>query len=193
MGHIYFILWVSGAWKWTLIKNIKNHFKDDEMIHIPLSYKTRPMREWEVNWVDAYFVSKEDFFRGVQNWEFLEYAMVHEMDYYGTKYVDVIDNGIEKHKIVIKELDINWLEKLRKERPELEAKYTTIFLNIPIDILKERIQKRWAFMTNEELQRRISSAIVEEDKAKIMCDFIIDATKNEEEVLEEVLKIIKKF
>jgi guanylate kinase len=28
--------------------------------------------------------------------KFLEYAIVHELNYYGTKYDDVIKNGIEK-------------------------------------------------------------------------------------------------
>lgn len=189
MWHIYFILWVSGAWKWTLIKNIKNYFKNDKRLHIPLSYKTRSIRDWEINWVDAYFISKEDFYNKVQAWEFLEYAMVHEMDYYGTRYVDVIDNGINKGKIVVKELDINWLENLRKERPELDWKYTTIFLNIPRDILKERIEKRWVFMSDEEFQRRLNSSIIEQEKAQILCDYIIDATKSEKEVLKEFLKI----
>jgi len=28
----------------------------------------------------------------VQKGEFLEYALIHELDYYGTKFKDVIDN-----------------------------------------------------------------------------------------------------
>lgn len=193
MWHIYFILWVSWAWKWTLIKNIKNYFANDDRLHIPLSYKTRTIRDWEIDWIDAYFISKEDFYSQVQAWEFLEYAMVHEMDYYGTKYIDVIDNGINKQKIVIKELDINWLENLKREKPELDLKYTTIFLNIPTDILKERIKKRWAFMSDEELQKRLNSSIIEEEKSQILCDFVIDATKSEDEVLNEFLKIVNKI
>lgn len=187
MGHIYFIMWVSGSWKWTLIKNIKNTSLD---LHIPLSYKTRNIREGEVDRVDANFISKEEFFAWVRDWKFLEYAVVHETDYYGTKFEDVIDNWINKWKIVIKELDINWLEELRKTNPELDERYTTIFLNIPSNILRERIEKRWAFMSDEELTRRIKSSQVESQKAKELCDYIIDATQSEEKVFKEVLKII---
>lgn len=189
MWHIYFILGVSWSWKWTLIWNIKK--QNLENLHIPLSYKTRTIRENEINWVDANFISREDFFAWVQSWEFLEYALVHDLDYYGTKFEDVIDNWINLWKMVIKELDIIWLEDLRKNRPELDEKYTTIFLNIPEKVLRERIEKRWAFMSDEELEKRINSAIVEERKAREICDYIIDATASEQEVLEEFLRIIK--
>jgi len=188
MGHIFFILWVSGAWKGTLLKNLKNTYSD---FHIPLSYKTRTIRKTEINHIDAHFISREDFFASVQDEEFLEYALVHELDYYGTKYEDVIENGINKWKIVIKELDILWLNKLKKQRPEFDERYTTIFLNIPEDILRIRIESRWALMSNEELEKRINSVVMEETKAREICDFIIDATKNETEVLNEALEIIR--
>jgi len=117
--------------------------------------------------------------------------LVHELDYYGTKYEDVIKNGINKWKIVIKELDILWLNRLKKQRPEFDERYTTIFLNIPEDILRIRIESRWALMSNEELEKRINSAVMEETKAREICDFIIDSTKSEIEVLSEVLEIIR--
>ncbi|MDD5769559.1 MAG: hypothetical protein PHE25_01220 [Candidatus Gracilibacteria bacterium] len=188
MGHIYFIMGVSGSGKGTLISNIRNLNLPN--IHIPLSYRTRLKRENEVDGVDSYFVSKENFFAGVQNGEFLEYALVHNSEYYGTKFIDVIENGINLGKIVIKELDINGLEELRKNKPEFDDKYSTIFLNITQNVLKERIKKRGVFMSNEELEKRINSSIIEEQKAKVLCNYIIDATKSEKEVLEEVLKII---
>lgn len=188
MGHIFFIMWVSWAWKWTLIKALKNLEGYD--FHIPLSYKTRNIREWEVNWVDSWFISKEQFFSDVQEWLFLEYAMVHWLDYYWTKFEDVIDNWINLWKIVIKELDINWLEELRKLRPEFDEKYTTVFLNIPSDVLEKRIESRWAFMSNDELQKRLNSSDIETKKAFEICDHIIDATKTQREVLDDFLEIL---
>lgn len=190
MWHIYFIMWVSGSWKWTLIKNLQK--LKDENFYFPLSYKTRNIRESEVNWVDAFFISKEEFFSWVRNGEFLEYAVVHETEHYWTKFEDVIDKWVNIWKTVIKELDINWLEELKKNKPEMDEKYTTIFLNIPSNVLKDRIEKRWAFMSNEELERRLNSAEIEVSKAKELCSFVIDATVWEDEVLSEVLKIIKK-
>ncbi len=187
-GHIYFIMWVSWAWKWTLIRNLK---ATDLDLHIPLSYKSREKRDFEIDWVDSYFISKQDFENSIENWEFLEYAVVHGVDYYGTKYDDVILNWVEKSKIVVKELDILWLVKLKEEKPELDRVYTTIFLNIPVEKLEERIIERWDKITKEELDRRKSSAIMEENKAMELCDYIIDSTKTPQEVLGEVLNIMK--
>lgn len=187
--HIFFILWVSWAWKWTLIENLK---KQDIDLHIPLSYKSRAIRETEVNHVDAHFISKEEFFNWIELNEFLEYAIVHETDYYGTKYEDVIENWIEKWKIVVKELDINWLKRLRKEKPNFDTFYTTVFLDIPVNILKTRIESRWALMSDDELERRLNSAINEEKESEDLCDYILDATKTPEEVCFEFLEIMKK-
>ena len=190
MGHIYFIMWLTGSGKGTLIKKLKN--LEDENMVFPLSYKTRKIRKNEINWVDSHFISKEKFIAWINNHEFLEYAIVHETDYYGTKYEDVLDNWIDIGKIVIKEIDILGLKRLRKEKPELDGKYSTIFLNIPICILKERIESRWVFMCNKEFTRRKNSAIMEEEEIAKICDFEIDATLSPEMVVERFLKIIKK-
>lgn len=187
--HIFFIMWVSGAWKSTLINSLKD---TNNNFFFPLSYKTRAIRQAEINWIDAYFISQEDFYKSIQNEEFLEYAIVHETDHYGTKYIDLIDEGINKWKILIKELDILWLKRLRKEKPNLDYNYTTLFLNIPIEVLKQRIISRWAFMQDEELKRRINSAIIEEEEANKICNFIIDASRSKESILQEVLDIINK-
>lgn len=191
MSHIYFIMWASGSWKWTLIRNLKS--LKDKNFYFPLSYKTRTIRENEKNWVDAFFISKEEFFSGVQSWEFLEYAVLYDWeDYYWTKFEDVIDKWVNLGKNVIKELDINWLEDLRKNRADLDSKYSTIFLNIPPELLNERIKKRWAFMSTDELERRINTCFLENNRAKEICDFIIDWTMSEEEIVKEFLKILEK-
>ena len=190
MWHIYFIMWLTGSGKWTLIKNLEK-LKIKNVIFL-LLYKTRNIRENEINWVDANFVSKEEFVNWIDNHEFLEYAIVHQTDYYGTKYKDVLENWIEKEKIVIKEIDILGLKRLRKEKPELDWNYSTVFLNIPICELKNRIESRWVFMCNQEFERRQNSAIMEEEEIAKICDFEIDATLSPEKVLERFLKIINK-
>ena len=189
--HIFFIMWISGSWKWTLIKNLqKLNLKN---VHFPLSYRTRKIREWEVNWRDSYFISKEDFIIWIENKEFLEYAIVHWTDYYWTKYEDVIDNWINKWKIVIKEIDILWLKRLKKERPKFSKYYSTVFLNIPTCILKERLESRWVLMSNEEFKRRQESAFNEEKEISKICDFEIDATLNTDLIVKRFLKILETF
>ena len=185
-GHIYFIMWVSGSGKSTLIKGLKESWLD---LYIPLSYKTRKPRHFEKDWVDAHFVSVPDFKKSIENKEFLEYAIVHWRDYYGTKFDDVIKNWVEKWKTVIKELDVLWLKRLMKDHPEYRDLYTTIFLNIPVSKLRERINKRWEDIIEEELKAREQSAIMEETEARKYCDYMLDATQKPEKVLKEVLDI----
>lgn len=189
-GHIFFIMGVSGSGKGTLIKNLQT--QKIKNLHIPPSYKTRDMRPWEVNGKDAHFVSVENFLQSIETEEFLEYAILYEgNDYYGTKYEDVLKNGIHKWYTVLKEIDINGLKRLQKEHPELRPNYTTIFLDIPSHILEERILSRWENMNKEELQRRIETATKESEVSEELCDYLIDATQSPEEVLEEVLAIIE--
>lgn len=189
-GHIYFIMGISGAGKGTLIKNLKKLNLDN--FHFPLSYKSRPIRHHETNGVDAYFITKEEFEKGIENHEFLEYAIVHQTDYYGTKYVDVLENGIEKWFNVVKELDIHGLKRLLKEKPELRPHFSTVFLDIPVEKLEERIKKRWDKITEEELKRRKESAIMEEQEIAKLADYKLDATLSEKEVVKKFLEIINK-
>ena len=187
-GHIYFIMWLSGSGKWTLINNLK---KQDLDLHIPLSYKSRKRRDFEVHWVDAHFISVDEFELSINNKEFLEYALVYGLDYYGTKYEDVIDNGINLWKTVIKELDVLWLKRLIKHNSIEKENYNTIFLNIPVWKLRERIAKRWEEITERELRAREQTAIMEEQEARKYCDYMLDATQSPEKVLKEVLDIIE--
>lgn len=181
-GHIFFIMGVSGSGKGTLIKNLQN--RDLQNMHIPPSYKTRVRRPQEVNGVDAHFVSHDEFRESIENNEFLEYAIVYDgSDYYGTKYEDVIDNGINKDRMVMKEIDIKGLKRLRKEKSDLRPHYTTIFLNIPSHTLKERIIARGAPIPEDELSRRLLHSSEETAASKEICDHIIDATQSPQEVL----------
>lgn len=185
---IYFILWISGSWKSTLIKNIKK-LNLSNLAH-PLSYKTREKRDFEIDGIDAYFLSKEDFLNWINAWEFLEYALVHWDEYYWTKWKDVEEN-LNLWKNVLKELDLNWLIKLKKERQDLDNVYKTIFLDLPIEKLEERILQRQINVDKKELEIRLKNSFTEEENLRKICDFDIDATKTEEEILKEVLNIIK--
>lgn len=190
--HIYFISWFAWAWKGTVIKwllesNIYN-------LELALSSKTREPRQWEILWVDYNKLSVEEFKLSIEKWEFLEYNFVHNQAYYWTKYSDVVDNWINKWKIILKEMDILALPKLLEQRPEFRENFTYIFLDIPIERIKERMKKRWDDVEWEDFLNRINSA-KKEKEFLYLADHIIDWTKSQSEVLNEVKQIIlwKKF
>ncbi len=188
-GHIYFILGIAWSGKGTLIENIRN--QQEISLYTPLSYKTREIRPNEVNGRDSFFISKAEFYSSVEKGEFLEYALVHNADYYGTKYEDVIEKWVHQWKYVVKEIDINGLQKLKSEHPEFDSLYSTIFLNIPLAKLPERIEQRGVFMSDDELKRRLVSAEIEEEEISKICDFKTDATLSPQEVLEAFLSFVK--
>lgn len=187
--HIFFISWFAWAGKWTVIKWLLK--KEIKNLELALSTKTREPRKWEILWVDYNKLSIEEFKQSIEDWEFLEYNYIHNQAYYWTKYVDVIDNGINKWKIIIKEMDILTLPKLLKEKPEFKKNFTYIFLDIPIEKIKERMKERWDDVFWEDFENRISSAKKEKELLHF-ADYVIDWTKSKEEVLNEVVKIIKK-
>lgn len=190
-GHIFFIMWISWAWKGTLIENLKKQKEID--LFFAKSYVTRPMREWETDGNIYNFISLKEFELYIKNNEFLEYELNHGLNYYWTKYKDIIDEWINKWYFVIKEIEVKWLNNIFKNHPNLKKHITSIFLDISKKTLEERIKKRWAYMSDEELKNRIKSLKLEKKESKIICDFIINTTNNtKDDTLNETLKIIKK-
>lgn len=189
-GHFFIIWWVAGAGKWTLTWNLRKLDRED--FYFPLSYKTRPKRPWEINWVDWHFVTIEEFKKAVDNNDFLEYAFVHNLDYYGTSATDILEDWIKKEKKIIKELDYQWVIEIKKNHPDLMQYITTIFLNIPDEIMVERMKSRDNTISEKEIQNRLNSA-EKERKFRQNADYIINTSNiTPEEVLEKALKIINK-
>ncbi len=188
-GHIFFIMWVSWAGKWTLIEWLKK--QNNVKLDFLKSYVTRDKRPWEIEWNIYYFISMEKFKNSIKAWEFLEYKFVHNLNYYWTKKVEIIDEWINKWKKIIKEIDIEWLKEIFLNNPQLKENITSIFLDISKETLVNRIKSRWAIMSKKELNNRLESFDNEKKEAQKICQYIINTSNlNPEQVLEKVLNII---
>lgn len=186
-GHIFFISWVAWAWKWTVIKSL---LKDKIFnLELCLSCKTREFRKWEIDGVDYIKLSVDDFKKAISSWEFLEYNFVHNQAYYWTRLKDVIDNWINLWKYIIKEMDILILPKVLDEKKISKQDFTYIFLDIPLEKIKERMILRWDNVVGIDYQNRIESA-KKEKELSYLADYIIDASLIPEHTLEELKKII---
>lgn len=186
-GHIFFISGVAGAWKWTVIKSLLA--EKHKNIELALSCKTREPRKWETPWVDYNKLSVEEFKKAIEDWEFLEYNFIHNQAYYWTRIKDVIDNWINKWKIIIKEMDILILPKVLEERQDIRKDFTYIFIDIPLETIKSRMLSRWDDVTWADFENRINSA-TKEKKLKHLADFVIDWSWKPEETLKSLKKII---
>ncbi|NVP18182.1 guanylate kinase [Candidatus Gracilibacteria bacterium] len=186
-GHIFFISGVAGAGKGTAIKSL---LKDKNFnLELCLSCKTRELRSGEVDGVDYIKLSVEDFKKSISAGDFLEYNFVHNQAYYGTRLRDVIDNGINLGKYIIKEMDILILPRVLKENKINKKDFTYIFLDIPVEKIRERMIMRGDNVDGIDYQNRIESAKKEKELISL-ADYIIDASLTPENTLEELKKII---
>ena len=134
-GIIIILSSPSGAGKTTLVRKISS-LKD---YIISVSYTTRKPRTDEVNGIDYFFVSQDEFKQLINNDEFLEYAKVFE-NYYGSSKKKVFDN-LNKGENVI--FDIDWQGTKQIKEKKLNYKLITFFILPPSKkVLFERLSNR---------------------------------------------------
>ena len=186
MDKLILLSWVSGSGKTTLLTALLQ--AHSQLILVP-SYTTRPMRPDEKNGRKYWHVSEVDFKNAIDAWEFLEYAIVHKKNYYGTR-LDDVKKAFSKWLIPITEVDMHWLEKIKKDNKWID--YVSIFLDISDEKMVERIKKRW-HVDQEEIDRRVASAHFERTKIKDNCDYTLvtdDTLKNNIKNLNQLVKKI---
>ena len=187
MAKIFFVMWVSGAGKTTVL-NESGVLQDPAFKYVQ-SYTSRPLREGEVNGQKYHHISLEEFEAAIERGEFLEYAIVHQSHLYGTNFEAMtapLADGIS----TIKEVEINWLIKIVEEG-KIDGQYVSIFLDIPNDVMIERITSR-GVLPDDDLDKRLESTILERSKAQELCHYIIDASRPLEEVVAEFQSIVEK-
>lgn len=148
-GKIIIISGPSGVGKHTIITSIMGN--PSLNLEYSISMTTRKPREGEINGVDYYFATRDEFDQHIQNNDFVEYVTFCSNSY-GTLKSElkrITDSG----KNAILEIDVQGviqvLEKLRDEN------ILSIFIAPPsFEILKQRLINR-----NTESVEQISSRI----------------------------------
>lgn len=167
-GKLILILGPSGSGKGTIIQYIKKNYPD---FVFPRSYTTRDMRPGEKDGEVYHFISKEEFKAKIQNGEFLEYAVVHQDNMYGTIKSEIM-TPLQEGKTVVREVDVQGVESIWDKFGKENV--TTIFITTPSwDDLRDRILGR-ADMTFEELEKREES-YYNEMKFAALCDHVIES------------------
>ena len=141
----------SGAGKTSVCKKIIKH---DKKIKLSVSHTTRAPRDNEINGVDYFFISRNEFNSKILDEKFLEYANVFG-NFYGTSK-RVVEKILSENFDVL--FDIDWQGAEQIINSNL-AKIVTIFLVPPSkkSVLK-RLQKRSKETgdNKESIQRRMS-------------------------------------
>ena len=184
-GKLFIIVGPSGTGKSSVLMELKK--THDEFVY-PLSATTRPMREGEKEGDIYHFYTKEAFEKGIENNEFLEYAVVHQDNYYGLIKKPLIDS-LEKGKTVVREVDIQGFDSIREKIPKKNL--VTIFIATPTkQELIDRIVNR-AAISEDELSKRLDSMHREFARARD-CDYMVENKQGQlQETVKKVVEIIK--
>jgi guanylate kinase len=144
----------SGAGKTSITRYLLQHFPH---LAFSVSAATRPQRPDEMNGVDYYFMSLEEFQHKIQNQEFIEWEMVYEGRYYGTLKSE-LQRLRNNNKIPILDIDVKGAIHVQEQYPEQSL---SIFVQPPsIEELKRRLEFRNT-ESPEALQDRLSKASYE--------------------------------
>jgi guanylate kinase len=148
-GQLIILSGPSGSGKDTVLDEMK---KLDPSIIVSISMTTRKPRNGEVNGVNYFFVSHEEFEDNIKNNKMLEYARYGD-NYYGTPKAP-IDKWLAEGKNVVLKIEVKGAGKIRTIYPDA----VSIFLMPPsFKILQDRLTGRCS-ETPEDIAKRIEIA-----------------------------------
>lgn len=163
----------SGVGKGTVRKAI---FSDEDVnFEYSISATSRGIRTGEVEGIDYFFKSREQFENMIQNEELLEYTE-YVGNYYGTP-VDYVEKTLAEGKDVFLEIEVDGAKQVRKKFPD----GLFIFLIPPsLSELENRIKTRGT-ETDELIKNRLNVA---KDELKMMSlyDYVVENDKVENAV-----------
>ena len=179
-GNLIIYSGPSGVGKGTVLKEA---LKKDSSIALSVSATTRSPREGEIDGVNYFFITEEEFLKKIERGEMLEYAM-YNGNYYGTPK-DFVEKSLENGKNVVLEIEVQGAFKVKEIMPEA----VMIFLLPPsFRELRARLEGRKT-ETREQIEGRLSAAGREIQKAHLY-DFII--INNEvDETAEDLVACVK--
>lgn len=185
-GKLFLILGPSGSGKGVTIEFLRREFPQ---AFFPVSCTTRPARPTEKDGEVYDFLTKEGFEKKIALGDFLEYAVVHHDNFYGTLRKPILE-ALNAGKIIIREVDMQGVESIRKILPQDQV--CAIFITTPSwEVLKSRILRRHQ-ESEEELKQRRGSFEKEMEFSK-QCDYVVESVEGElPKCFAQVADIIRK-
>ena len=136
----------TAVGKGTVVNHILNNFPN---VHLSVSATTRAPRPGEIDGVNYYFLSHEQFDQLISDGQMLEYAVVHGTNKYGTPKQPVVD-ALDRGELVLLEIDIQGARQVKAAMPDSKL----IFIAPPSwDELVRRLQGRGTENSLEQARR----------------------------------------
>lgn len=112
-GTLIILIGPSGSGKGTVLKEV---LKNDRNTFLSISATTRGMREGEVDGVNYYYISKDEFETLIKEEKMLEYAVYCD-NYYGTPKEAVVSR-LEKGENIVLEIEVQGAQKIKAIFPD---------------------------------------------------------------------------
>ncbi|MDD6211058.1 MAG: guanylate kinase [Bacteroidales bacterium] len=174
----------SGSGKSTIVNYL---LTQNLNLKFSVSATSRPPRGKEKNGVEYYFLTPEEFRKGIAGGEFLEYEEVYPGRFYGTLKKEV-DNRLEKGENVILDVDVVGGCNIKRH---YDGRALSVFIQPPgIEELRRRLEGRGTD-TPEVIEKRLEKAGFELSFAPRFDKVIIN--DDLETARREALETIKKF
>ncbi|MEG1394716.1 MAG: guanylate kinase [Clostridia bacterium] len=166
----------SGAGKGTVLAHAIAEYPN---LQYSISVTTRAPRKGEVDGVNYFFRTREQYDQMLANNEFLEHQEVYN-NCYGTPKQNVLDK-LEQGLDVVLEIDVKGALDIKNHFPDAVMVFLTPTNR---NTIEERLRGR-STETEEQLQIRIAAAM-EELKQAVLYDYIVineDARKGAEDII----------
>ncbi|MEE8113435.1 MAG: guanylate kinase [Nitrososphaerales archaeon] len=179
-GKLVIIAAPSGSGKTTVAREI---MKLNPLLAFSVSATTRTVRPGEVEGKDYFFLSREEFKRGIEADEFVEWEELYG-NYYGTLKREV-DRVLDRGQHLLFDVDVNGGLSIKRQYPDV----LTIFIGPrSMEVLRTRLQKRGT-ESNATMKSRLARVPMEFEKGDGFDHQIVNDVLSQ--TVEEVQKIVQ--
>ena len=179
-GKLVVIAAPSGSGKTTVAREI---MKLNPLLAFSVSATTRTVRPGEVEGKDYFFLSREEFKRGIEADEFVEWEELYG-NYYGTLKREV-DRILDRGQHLLFDVDVNGGLSIKRQYPDV----LMIFIRPrSMEVLRTRLQKRGT-ESNATVKSRLARVPMEFEKGDGFDHQIVNDVLSQ--TVEEVQKIVQ--
>lgn len=178
-GRLIVLCGPAGVGKGTVLGRVR---EQHPQIWLSVSATTRKPRPGEVDGVNYFFMTEQEFLAKEDAGEFLETADVFGLAHYGTPVKPVVEH-LEQNIPVILEIDIQGARSVKQRAGELGLDVMTVFIAPPsFEELERRLVGRGT-ETPEQQAKRLETAKIElaaeSEFDKVIVNNVVDDAANE--------------
>lgn len=178
-GRLIVLCGPAGVGKGTVLGRVR---EQHPQIWLSVSATTRKPRPGEVDGVNYFFMTEQEFLAKEAAGEFLETADVFGLAHYGTPVKPVVEH-LERNIPVILEIDIQGARSVKQRAGELGIEVMTVFIAPPsFEELERRLIGRGT-ETPEQQAKRLETAKIElaaeSEFDKVIVNNVVDEAADE--------------